>query len=233
MPLILTIDTSTQVCSVALGTEYQIIARRENHTDKAHAMLLTVMINDMLSDAGIQVSQLDAVAVSGGPGSYTGLRIGVSVAKGICYGLDIPLIAVSSLKAMCYMAAENDEYKQCGKTSDLFCPMIDARRMEVYSQLFTAGFIENGDVKAEIITPASYKDELLKHRIFFFGNGAEKCRESIVSENAVFMAGIYPHACFLMNEAQISFASGKFESTAYFEPFYLKDFIAGKPKKML
>lgn len=230
MALILNIETSTRACSVALGKN-GIIAENglaETLSEKSHASKLTVFIQDILNRRKLKVSDLDAISVSKGPGSYTGLRIGVSVAKGLAYGANLPLIAINTLQAMAYSMTQK---YQTEKDSDiLFCPMIDARRMEVYVAFYDN---KNNTVKqtsADIIDSNSYLSWLEKYRLVFFGTGAEKCKNTINHRNAEFIENIYPSAANMLTLSELAFAEKDFEDVAYFEPFYLKDFIATKPK---
>jgi tRNA threonylcarbamoyladenosine biosynthesis protein TsaB len=230
MGRILCIETATQVCGVALGTGGVMAAQREICTENAHSGSLTLLIEEVISAAGMSIAELDAVAVSKGPGSYTGLRIGVSAAKGLCYALSIPLIGVHTLQAMAYgmrHAAGGDRLPD----DSLFCPMIDARRMEVYTALYD---MQNKEVLppcAEIITRDSLSAYFAEHPVYVAGNGAEKCREVLgVHSGLCFMDIQLPSAAYLLPLAEKKFAEGSFENTAYFEPFYLKDFVAGEPK---
>ena len=224
--LILHIETSTDLCSVALSRGMHCLAVKENFEGRNHAALLTPYIEDLLSTNDISVHQLDAVAVSSGPGSYTGLRIGLSVAKGLCYGGHIPLIAVSTLQAMSlgFVLQHNVP------ASSLLCPMIDARRMEVYTALYDVSGKQMKNVSAEIITEQSFVSWLDQQQIFFFGNGAAKCRIAITHPHAVFPENFTHSARYMIQPALQAYSEKKFEDAAYFEPFYLKDFIAG-PKK--
>ncbi len=226
MALILSLETSTPVCTVALSKEGKTIALKESFEDKSHATLLTVFVEEILAENKLKVQDLDAVAVSEGPGSYTGLRIGVSVAKGLCYAAQKPLIAVDTLKTMVLMTAPQFEGQEL-----LYCPMIDARRMEVYSELFDQQLQRKRKIIAEVIDESSYADLLQQHKIVFMGNGALKCQETIVSEQAVFLDGIYPSAAFMGQLAFAAYQQKDFKDVAYFEPFYLKDFVATTPKK--
>ena len=228
-PLILHIETSTELCSVALSRGDQCLVVKENSDGRNHATMLTPFIEEALKSEGICVDQLDAVSVSAGPGSYTGLRIGLSTAKGLCYGAGIPLIAVSTLQAMSLGFMQRHSVEDC----ELLCPMIDARRMEVYTALFDNNGNEIKGISAEIITEESFAEQLAKHRIYFFGNGAAKCRSAIVHPNALFPDDFIHSARYMIQPALQAFNSQRFEDVAYFEPFYLKDFIAGKPKKLL
>jgi tRNA threonylcarbamoyladenosine biosynthesis protein TsaB len=226
MALILCIETATPVCSVALVQGDQVVALRESNDQNTHSSVLTIFIKELFQESGLSPYDLNAVAVSKGPGSYTGLRIGVSTAKGVCYGADIPLIAINTLQSMALgMSAEM-------KASDkdmLLCPMIDARRMEVYSALFDAEGNEVRETRAEIITTGSFKNMLDQYRIVFFGDGAAKCSEMIMHPYAIFRYDFLPSATHLASLAAKRYADNEFENVAYAEPFYLKDFIAGIP----
>ncbi len=228
MALILNIETSTEVCSASIAKNGQVIAVKESFEDRSHASLLTVFIEELLTEAKIKPNDFDAVSVSEGPGSYTGLRIGVSVAKGICYAKNIPLIAVNTLQAMAIMATNIITEKNA-----LLCPMIDARRMEVYSAIFNADTTQSRKTIAEIIDEDSYKKELSINKIAFFGNGADKCKQLIKHKNALFIDGVYPSAKYMAQLAQKAFDKKQFKDVAYFEPFYLKDFVATIPKKKI
>jgi len=218
---ILNIETSTKACSVALHKNGELIVSREDVTTNfSHSEKLLKFISELFSDAKLSLSDLDAIAVSMGPGSYTGLRIGVSTAKGLCYGLDIPLISISTLKAMSFgMALEIK--------ADLYCPMIDARRMEVYSAFFDINNTEVRKIQADIIDENSYKKELEK-KVVFFGDGSEKLIEKIKDKNAIFVSDIHPSAKNMGLLSYQKFTKSLFEDLAYFEPFYLKDFVAGR-----
>ena len=228
MTLILGIETSTTVCSVALTNDGATVAVEKLFLEKSHSSLLTIAISDLLRHAGVQKKDLSAVAVSKGPGSYTGLRIGVSTAKGICYALDKPLISVSTLKAMAH------EVNKFNVNSALLCPMIDARRMEVYTALFDSDLQVLKPTSALILDEASFAETIAQNQVFFFGNGAGKFHPLIETQtNARFVQGISPSAESVAQLAYQSFQQGEFEDVAYFEPYYLKDFIATKPKKRL
>ena len=218
---ILNIETSTKACSVALHKNGELIVCREDVTANfSHSEKLLKFISELFSDEKLSISDLDAIAVSMGPGSYTGLRIGISTAKGLCYGLDIPLISISTLKAMSFgMALEIK--------ADLYCPMIDARRMEVYSAFFDINNTEVRKIQADIINENSYKKELEK-KVVFFGDGSEKLIEKIKDKNAIFVSDIHPSAKNMGLLSYQKFTKSLFEDLAYFEPFYLKDFVAGR-----
>lgn len=226
MSIILNIETATQNCSVGLARDGQVLAIRESNEKNIHAARVSVFSEEVCKEAGIEMKDMDAVAVSMGPGSYTGLRIGVSAAKGFCYALEIPLIAVPTLQSMALSVLLTDVDQE----ADLFCPMIDARRMEVYTALFNR---ENREIKATealIVDEDSFKHDAKKHRIVYFGDGAEKCREVLDPRGMNFIGGIMPSASGLAIIADQKFKQKKFEDLAYFEPYYLKDFIAGTPK---
>ncbi|MCC8423432.1 tRNA (adenosine(37)-N6)-threonylcarbamoyltransferase complex dimerization subunit type 1 TsaB [Mucilaginibacter sp. UR6-11] len=228
MSFILQIETATTVCSVALAQDGNVIAVKQLDERNIHAEVITLYIDELLTTAGLQYSELAAVAVSSGPGSYTGLRIGVSTAKGLCFALDKPLIAIETLDAMAegIIALEDIEPKT------LLCPMIDARRMEVYTALFDAAGNVVKPTSAEIIDEYSFAEELKDNQILFFGDGAKKCQEVLEKNtNAKFIPDFTNSAAHLTKKAAQKFLNGEFEDVAYFEPFYLKDFLVTTPKK--
>jgi tRNA threonylcarbamoyladenosine biosynthesis protein TsaB len=228
---ILYIESSTLTCSVAISRNGDILALQESHDQSyAHSEKLVVYIDEVIKQTELKPPNLDAVCVSKGPGSYTGLRIGVSAAKGLCYGLGIPLLSVGSLESMAYLAKTNFENELAG--ASFLCPMIDARRMEVYMQLFGSSLNQLQAVSAEIIDEQSFSSELEKGKIAFFGDGATKCKETIRHSNAIFLDDLKTSASGMIPLAESKFANKQFEDVAYFEPYYLKDFVAGKPKKM-
>jgi tRNA threonylcarbamoyladenosine biosynthesis protein TsaB len=228
MPKILSIETVTSVCSVALSQNGQILALRESDGESAHAAKLSVFIDELLNSQNIKVSDLDAIAISEGPGSYTGIRIGVSTAKGLCFGADKPLIAVGSLQSLAKMAVE--KVKPSSKM--LLCPMIDARRMEVYTALFNSNANAINQISAQIIDENTFKEQLKTNNIIFFGNGAEKCKSVISSPNAIFV-DIKASAKGMVDIAIEKFNNSDFVDIAYFEPFYLKDFVITASKKKI
>ncbi len=231
MPKILHIETATQFCSVALSDGDQVIAFRESNEKNAHSRVITVMIDEIFREYNLQLSSIDAVAVSQGPGSYTGLRIGVSTAKGLCYALDKPLISVGTLQAMAFGMAEIYLKQNPGADNHLFCPMIDARRMEVYAALFDQHNRQIREIKAEIITERSFEEEFKKRTVVFGGDGADKCKTLLsVNGNAVFLNDFQPSTKYMVKLALEKFEKACFEDVAYFEPFYLKDFVAGIPR---
>jgi tRNA threonylcarbamoyladenosine biosynthesis protein TsaB len=224
MSLILQIDTATTVCSVALSENGNVLTCKEIQQRNVHAEVITLFIDEVLKTAGKQYADLSAVAVSCGPGSYTGLRIGISVTKGLCYSLDIPFIAVETLEAMTDgMISESNE------EDTLFCPMIDARRMEVFTAVFDAKSNRVKPTSAEIIDQDSFSDMLKTNKVIFFGDGAAKCSEVLgTNPNAQIISDFQNSARHLTKKAAEKFSAKDFEDTAYFEPYYLKDFIAGK-----
>lgn len=228
MAVILSIETATEVCSVALSDESGIVDYRESQGSNEHSALLAPFIDELMKSHSNVFSQLDAVAVSMGPGSYTGLRIGVSTAKGLCYALSKPLIAVSTLQAMAAHALMNEEFRTSLGPGTLLCPMIDARRMEVYCGLYDHSLQEVKPVDALIIDENSFRDILAP--VAFFGNGAAKCAEILIKRaGSLFPSDIKASAIAVAMLANRKFREGDFVDTAYFEPFYLKDFIAAKP----
>lgn len=236
MASILNIETATPLCSVAVAIDGKVIAQRESFEEKSHASHLAVFIKELLNENSLKIADLDAIAVGMGPGSYTGLRIGVSVAKGLCFGSKLPLIAVSTLEIIYNQAITSPDtvIQEALKSRDtLICPMIDARRMEVYTCLYYISGEIAEVVTAKIIVAGSFSQHLHRQKVIFLGSGMEKCREVLAHANAVFASGVYPHASSLALLSEQAFREQHFEETAYFEPFYLKDFIATVPKKGL
>ena len=226
--MILCLETATPVCSVALNESCCTIALRETEGQNAHSEKITNFIREVMETAKIDYRQLDAVAVSQGPGSYTGLRIGVSTAKGICYAADLPLMAIDTLEAMAYgmkaklgsQVAEND----------LLVPMIDARRMEVYAAVFDANLNKVNDTAALVIDENSFEDLRKEHRLWLFGDGAPKLSKLFENQpNINIVDGFHPSAAYMLPLAEKALRAHDFVDVAYFEPFYLKDFVAGNP----
>ena len=233
-PLILHIETATRVCSVALSHGDDVIALKESDRDRSHATLLTSFIRECFSEAKKTVSDLSAISISKGPGSYTGLRIGVSTVKGIAYGNTVPVIAIGTLSALAQGSLENSEIRDLLNESEenfLLCPMLDARRMEVYTAFFRPDGHIHREVSADIITQDSYSDLLHNYRVCFFGEGSDKCRKVIKHPNASFIDAIVPSARNMVLPALKAYHNKQFEDVAYFEPFYLKEFIATIPRK--
>ena len=223
MTLILGIETATKNCSVALFSDGRLIAEKEHISDDyTHSEQLTLFIQEVISSANISLDKVEAIALSNGPGSFTGLRIGTSVVKGLCYALDIPLIAISTLKAMAFSINKNEN-------TAIYCPMIDARRMEVFSALYDKNNNQVRCVQADIVDENTYVDFFL-NEVIFFGDGSSKCQEIINNKNAIFIEGVYPSAKNLGFLSKEKFENKDFEDVAYFEPYYLKDFVTGKKK---
>ena len=223
MATILHIETSTEVCSVAVSQDGLCVFEREDREGPNHAVKSGVFIDEALSFIDSQLLTLDAVAVSGGPGSYTGLRIGVSTAKGVCFGRDARLISVPTLEVLCVPVLLQEKVKE---DDALLCPMLDARRMEVYAALFDRSLREIRPTQADIVDGETYKAFLDERPVYFFGNGAAKCVEVIDHPNVRFIEGVVPLARWMFPLAERRFFAEKFEDVAYFEPFYLKDFVA-------
>lgn len=226
MANILQIETATQVCSAAISINGSTVALKEEMAANIHAGSLTLFIDEAVRCAGLAYAELDAVAVSMGPGSYTGLRIGVSTAKGLCFALDKPLIGIPTLKMMA------DGYlKACPDHTGLVCPMIDARRMEVYCAVYDASLNTVEDVSAKIVEAGSFTGLLEQEKLHFIGDGAMKCAPVLQHPNALFSELNYNSAGNMTSLAAAYYAAGQFEDVAYFEPFYLKDFVLTTPKK--
>lgn len=229
MSCILNIETSTDVCSVSVSQDGACIFSQEDHDGPNHAVKLGTFVDEALSFADSHAIPLDAVAVSCGPGSYTGLRIGASMAKGICFGQDLKLIAVPTLELMAVPVLLRDEVEE----GALLCPMIDARRMEVYSAVYNRALHEVRGIQADVVDADTYREYLDRGPVYFFGNGAEKCMEVINHPNARLIKGVEPLAKWMFPIAERRIAQEKYEDVAYFVPFYLKDFVAHQPKKLL
>lgn len=232
--MILHIETSTRVCSVGISTEGRLQGLKEDKSQNySHSSVLTVFIEELIGESGRKLKDLDAVAVSQGPGSYTGLRIGVSAAKGICYALDIPLIAVDTLQALAVHGKEllsgDEKTRQLIHPDTIFCPMIDARRMEVYFNLFDSRMQALQQTQASIIGPDTFNYLENEKTLILMGDGAGKFQDVIKRENTHFMPHILPSVAGMVPLAWQKFEKGLFENVAYFEPFYLKDFVAGAP----
>lgn len=218
MALILNIETATTNCSASISKDGEILILKEDYNSNySHAERLHVYIDEILKEAKVQPSDLDAIAISQGPGSYTGLRIGVSAAKGLCYALEIPLIAISTLEALAH---------QFNIEEGVIIPMLDARRMEVYSAVFDSNYNQIRDTEAQILEVASFKEYLDNGKVYFIGNGVEKTKSLITHPNAVFIENKLPSAKEMGKLAYKKHLKSEFENVAYFEPFYLKDFIS-------
>lgn len=237
MSYILSLETSTTVCSAALHKGGKLVASREILVPQSHASKLAPLVEEVRKSSGIDFRQLSAVAVASGPGSYTGLRIGVSTAKALCYALNIPLVSVETLDIMAHQVhalRKNGHSKTSNpipatQNPEYFCPMIDARRMEVYCKVFDSLLNVIRPVEAKIIEEHSFDDVMLKNRLVFFGDGSAKCREILTNPNTIFVENIFPTAATLGELAYKKFVSGMVEDVVHFEPFYLKDFLIRKP----
>jgi tRNA threonylcarbamoyladenosine biosynthesis protein TsaB len=228
MSCILCIETATDICSVALLKGDKMVALQENHEGNAHASQITLLIEAVMKDANMELKQLDAISVSKGPGSYTGLRVGVSTAKGLCYALDIPLIGINTLESLSHETIK----KVNGKSQNAnFCAMLDARRMEVYCAVYDEKMNLVKKTEAKIIGENSFADLLETSTVYFFGNGSAKCKSMIKHKNAIFIDDIKCSASNMNHIAQKLFHEKQFEDVAYFEPFYLKDFVGTVPAK--
>lgn len=224
MAIILSIETSTPISSIALHDSGQLIAQQSIHKNKSHSEFLVPSIKNLCEMSGVIQNEIKAIGISEGPGSYTGLRIGTSSAKGLCYGLEVPLIAVSTLAAMAIGVMKYTDEQL------LFCPMLDARRMEVYCLIMDSNESILEPISAKIIDEESFQELLVENKIIFFGDGSAKCKPALESNpNARFIEDIYPSAVHIGELAWTKFNNKQFEDLAYFEPFYLKDFIAKKP----
>ena len=223
LALILNIETATKNCSVSLAKNGEVIAIKElNDGNYSHAEKLHPFIQELLKEVNLTSSNIEAVAVSKGPGSYTGLRIGVSAAKGMCFAIDKPLISIETLKSLAHSISIQE---------GLIVSMLDARRMEVYSAVYNSAYEQVREIKAEIINEDSFKEELLKGKVYFLGDGAAKCKDVIIHNNAVFIEGEFPSAKEMAILSYDKYKKNDIEDVAYFEPFYLKDFIAIPEKK--
>lgn len=221
--LILNIETSTKNCSVSIANKGAVIAIKElNDGGYSHAEKLHEFIKDIVKDAKIELSDLSAVAVSKGPGSYTGLRIGVSAAKGLCFALNIPLISVNTLESLAHSISISEGF---------IIPLLDARRMEVYSSVFNVNYKNIRTVEAEIITETSFEKYIAENKVYFLGDGAKKCKQLIIHDNAKFIDSKFPSSKELGMLSYEKYRKNDIEDVAYFEPFYLKDFVVTKSKK--
>lgn len=226
MACILHIETATNVCSVAISYNGVLSFYKEDTDGPSHAKLLGVYVAEALDKVKADGLKLDAVAVSSGPGSYTGLRIGVSEAKGICYGAGIPLIAIETLKIMAWQVTSESNLEK----DVLLCPMIDARRMEVYDTIFDQTLEKQKETAADIVDQDTFAEVLSDRKVAFFGNGSDKCKAVIQSPNALFLDSIYPRAKDMVALAEEAYVNKNFVDVAYYEPFYLKEFVATTPK---
>ena len=222
MPAILSLETSTDVCSVALHDGKALLAHAEIHEPQSHAARLAPMVDSVCRQANLPLKEIKAVAITNGPGSYTGLRIGTSTAKGLCYALDIPLISVGTLELLAFQGNAYNSFR------GLLCPMIDARRMEVYCLVSDSMLRVIEPVSARVVDEHTFRELLDSGTLLFFGNGAKKCREAIRHPNAIFLDHIYPSAAALGVMAELKLKAAEFEDLVHFKPFYLKEFVAKK-----
>ncbi len=229
MERIILIETSTSLCSAALVEDGRIVGEKLSDAPRAHASMTAPFVKELLDEKGLKVSDCSAVAVSKGPGSYTGLRVGVSTAKGLCFGSGIPMISIGTLDTLVWQALDRNLLPEGCR---FIVPMIDARRMEVYTGTFTPDGIQTSPTVASIINPESFRKELSEGPVLFIGDGAGKCREVIDSPNAHFVQ-CCPEASSMAHPAMKALEEGRFEDTAYFEPFYLKEFVTTVSKKKL
>tara|TARA_B110000211_G_scaffold142379_1_gene162520 strand:+ start:1573 stop:2283 length:711 start_codon:yes stop_codon:yes gene_type:complete len=228
MALILSLDTATKNCSVALSENGIVLESVDyNEGEFSHAEKLHVFIEEVCNKAGKKLQEIEALAVSKGPGSYTGLRIGVSAAKGLCFGLDIPLISIETLEVLCKTYVLENKVNN----TDLLIPMLDARRMEVYTAVFDTQFIKIKDTEALILEPNSYDHFLNTAYCHFIGDGAEKSKDLYQRQNTRFSPTTFPKAHAVAETIELKYQNKQFEDVAYFEPYYLKDFVDGKKKK--
>ena len=229
MSRIILIETSTSLCSTALVEDGNVVCERISDEPRAHASKTAMFVSEMLSEKGLKVSDCDAVAVSKGPGSYTGLRVGVSTAKGLCFGAGIPMISVGTLDTLVWQALDGNMLPEDCR---YIIPMIDARRMEVYTGIFTPDGKQVSPTVAQIIDADSFKDQLAEGPVLFIGDGADKCKGTLTGPNARFIQ-CCPKAASMMHPATEALKAKKFEDVAYFEPFYLKEFITTVSKKKI
>jgi tRNA threonylcarbamoyladenosine biosynthesis protein TsaB len=230
MAIILNIEASTDVCSVALSESGEVFFYQESSESRSHAQVLAPFVEEAIATADSRAMKIDAVALSCGPGSYTGLRIASSTAKGVCYGREIPLIAIPTTQIMAVPVLFRDDIPD----DALLCPMIDARRTEVYATIYDRALNVQMATRAEVVTPDSFAEYLDKQPVYFFGDGAAKCSTIITHPNARFLDKYRnPLAKWMMPLAERAWLDGKFEQIAYFEPFYLKNFVATKSKDLL
>lgn len=223
MSFILSLETSAKVCSVAVHDQGKLVTTKEIHIEQSHASKLAVLIDEVLKESKVNPNQLAAVAVSAGPGSYTGLRIGTSTAKGLCFALNIPLLSVESLTLLAHQMNESNP------TKAYLCPMIDARRMEVYCEVFDSSLNMISPIEAKVIDETSFADLLTDNEIIFFGDGSDKCKEQIIHPNAKFVSGIYPAASSMGEIVYQKLLASEVEDLINFEPHYLKEFMIKKP----
>ena len=234
MDNIILIETSTELCSTAMASEGKIISYRESDRPRTHASLTAVFISEMLNETGMSIQDCSAVCVSMGPGSYTGLRVGVSTAKGLCFGGGLPLLAVGTLDTLVWQGITGEYFRNSQGDPDFryIIPMIDARRMEVYTAVFSPDGKQLTETEAKIIDGGSFADQLAAGHVLFIGDAADKCRTVITNPNAHFIQ-CCPKASSMLVPAMAEYKEKRFRDVAYFEPFYLKNFVATASRKKL
>ena len=234
MDNIILIETSTELCSTAMASEGKIISYRESDRPRTHASLTAVFIDEMLRETGLKVQDCAAVCVSMGPGSYTGLRVGVSTAKGLCFGAGIPLLATGTLDALVWQGITGEYFRNSQGDPDFryIIPMIDARRMEVYTAVFSPDGKQLTETEAKIVDGSSFADQLAAGHVLFIGDAADKCRTVITNPNAHFIQ-CCPKASSMLVPAMAEYKEKRFRDVAYFEPFYLKNFVATASRRKL
>jgi len=224
LAIILNIETATKNCSVSIANNGKVVSIKElNNGNYSHAEVLHPYILDVLKEANLSMDRIDALAVSKGPGSYTGLRIGVSAAKGLCFSFDKPLISIETLESLAHAISLD--------TNAIIIPMLDARRMEVYAAVYNNNYDKLREIKAEIIDENSFSEYLEKEKVYFLGDGANKCKDVIINNNAVFIDDKFPSSKEMASLSYAKYKKNDIEDVAYFEPFYLKDFVAIPEKK--
>jgi tRNA threonylcarbamoyladenosine biosynthesis protein TsaB len=229
--MVICLETATNLCSVALCNSAGVISLKESNEQKSHASQLTVFIVELLKENGLKAADLEAIAVSKGPGSYTGLRIGVSVAKGIAYASSIPLIGIDTLASMFWGMHQNEKLNLQNREDFIYCPMLDARRMEVYYALYNSSGNILKPVSAEIITEKTFSEIPDKKKIILFGDGSEKCRNIIKRKNIITESDFSVSASYMQEPVYKALQNKQFDDVAYFEPFYLKDFLTTQQRK--
>ena len=234
MDNIILIETSTELCSTAMASEGKIISYRGSDRPRTHASLTAVFIDEMLRETGLKVQDCAAVCVSMGPGSYTGLRVGVSTAKGLCFGAGIPLLATGTLDTLVWQGITGEYFRNSQGDPDFryIIPMIDARRMEVYTAVFSPDGKQVTDTEAKIVDGSSFAEQLAAGHVLFIGDAADKCRTVITNPNAHFIQ-CCPKASSMLVPAMAEYKEKRFRDVAYFEPFYLKNFVATASRKKL
>jgi len=236
MPVLLSLETSTSICSAALHEDGRLLASSELHISQSASSKLALMVDQLFKTTEVSPKEIKGVVVAAGPGSYTGLRIGVATAKGLCFALDVPLLSINTLELMTFQVIHTPGLLENASASEdievLFCPMLDARRMEVYCLIADQKLNTLEQTSAKVIEELSFESLLKKNKVYFFGNGAAKCKSLITHKNSRFIEGITPSASRLGELGYKKFQHGQIEDVSSFEPLYLKDFVAKKPKSV-